>query len=135
MPLPTDPDGTVRCPICRKLFKAITNRHLQDKHGMTMAEFKAEFPTASVWSGLSRRLLEGNEHAKGHRHTAAFKARFRLAVAKPRPAEVAERIRASWRERMKDPKFAKAYRAKMVKVGKAVAKMGRRGERGRFVGE
>jgi hypothetical protein len=36
---------------------------------------------------------------------------------------------------MKDPKFAKAYRATMAKVGRAVAKKGQRGERGRFVGE
>ena len=102
---------------------------------MTVGDFKVEFPTAPLWSGVSRRRLEGNEHAKGHRHTAEFKARFRRAVAKPRPVEVAERIRASWREKLSDPAAAAEHRAKMVNVGRAVAKKGRRGERGRFEGE
>jgi hypothetical protein len=100
---------------------------------MTMAEFKIEFPAASIWSGLSRRRLKGNKHAKGHRHTAAFKARFRRAVTKPRPTEVAKQIKASWLKRMQDLEIAKAHRAKMVKVGRAVALKGRRGKRGRFV--
>jgi len=104
-----------------------------------LREKTAIFIDGCFWHGcqacMRGRVPKDHEHAKGHRHTAEFKSKFRRAVAKPRPAEVAERIRESWREKLADPAAAAEHRARRMNVAKAVARKQRRGELGRYVGE
>ncbi len=108
----------ITCPLCKRPFLAITNTHLREKHGLTAAEFRRDFAPKTFWSGHTRAKLEGNAHARGLRHTTAFKKRFIEAISKPRPDRVRKKIRATWRKRLTDdPEFAAKTSARGHRYG------------------
>jgi very-short-patch-repair endonuclease len=41
-------NNLLKCEICGRLFKSITNSHLRDKHNMTTTEYKTKFPDAKM---------------------------------------------------------------------------------------
>ena len=61
----------LKCELCGKLFKSITNSHLRDKHNMTTSEYKIKFPNTKMISDSHFRKLsewiysnENSEHWK-----------------------------------------------------------------------
>ena len=56
----------IDCKICGEKFKAITNTHLENKHGMSMAEYKSVFNlfrvTPDGWGAKENNSFYGKSH-------------------------------------------------------------------------
>ncbi len=83
----------IKCEICSKTFKSITNSHLRDKHNLTTIEYKNLFPGSKMISDLHNSKLDvwrKSDDNKKHfikigeiaRHSEIRKQNVRIAVRK-----------------------------------------------------
>ena len=57
----------IACEICKKVFRTITPSHLKYIHGITLAEYKKNYPRASIVSLESKIIRQKtNSSAKTH---------------------------------------------------------------------
>lgn len=63
----------IKCKVCGKEFKIITNNHLK-KHGITIQEYREQFPDASlIPDGFKRKLLERRKQMQSRDINAILK--------------------------------------------------------------
>jgi len=75
-------DKLVKCKICGKRFRMITAFHLKHVHGITMNEYRQEYPGAPIWSDRRKKLQA--EKMSGPNNPAK-RADVKNKMRKPRP--------------------------------------------------
>lgn len=63
----------IKCEMCGKYFKSITNSHLRDKHQITTQEYKSKFPgTQMISDAHNKKLAEWRESEENKNHLMSF---------------------------------------------------------------
>jgi very-short-patch-repair endonuclease len=66
-------DTKIKCELCGKYFKSITNSHLRDKHQLTTQEYKTRFPSAQMISEEhNKKLAVWRESKENKAHLLQF---------------------------------------------------------------
>lgn len=66
-------DTKIKCEVCGKHFKSITNSHLRDKHQITTQEYKSKFPNSPMISDAhNKKLAVWRESEENRNHLISF---------------------------------------------------------------